>query len=415
MANKNFVYQIHQIVFGVLCFTLPFERAISAVPNILLVLLGLLSFILIKKEALINLIIKEKSYQALLALVLSVFLLSLANGEFSNDFFFLKKIIIPCLLILFAIPVKDIDVFKKIFIFSVLFAVLISVSNIIQHINSTGEFKFSEGNYINGLMVSDRLYIGFCSVISLVFSLDFYRNNTARKLLKKLFLVNALLLIVFLFLVAARIAIISSIIVLLYFISIEFKLKQKIVIVVSLIIFSTIFFALNKNLTKRFLHLGDTYRSSFMQKIKTHEPRYDIWKCSMSIVNNNHDLFFGRGYKNTKNQLVDCYSSIIIEQQRKDWFVSSEFNTHNQFLDIFLGSGAIVLLLFLSLFYFLLRKGNCSFITISLLSILFFMMLIENIFHRQIGCFLFSLVFIVILKQKSAKTNVKSGSTAIYN
>lgn len=415
MANNIFVYQIYQIVFGVLCFTLPFERAISAVPNILLILLGILSIILIKKEELINLLIKEKSYIVLLALVLLISLFSIINGEFSNDFFVLKKIFIPCLLLLFAIPVGDMNVYKKIFMVSVLFAVSISTGNIIQHISSTGEFNFSIGNYINGLMVSDRLYIGFCSVISLVFSLDFYRNNKARKLLKTLYLLNSLLLIIFLFFIAARIAIISSIIVLLYFINKEFKLMQKIAILSSIFIFATIFFALNKNLTNRFLHMNDTLKSSFVEKIKTHEPRYDIWKCSIIIVNNNNDLFFGKGYQKTKNQLTNCYSTIILEQQRKDWFVSSGFNTHNQFLDIFLGSGLIVFFLFLSLFYFLLKKGNLSFITISLLTILFFIMLVENIFHRQIGCFLFSLVCIVILKQKNTKEKVKSSDTRIYN
>lgn len=415
MINNKLVYQIHLMVFGVFCFILPFEKAISAVPNILLILLGVLWIFIIKKDVLINFVTKEKSFKILLAIILSVFLVSLINGKLSDDFFVLKKIIIPCSIILFTIPIKDIDVFKKLFIFSVFLAVLISLGNIIGYVYSTGEFKFSKGNYINELLVSERLYIGLCSVISLVFSLDFYRTLKRRKFLKVMLLANALLLIVFVFFIAARIAILSSMFVVIYFISKEFKLKQKIVIVGSLIMFTTIFFALNKNLTKRFLHLDDVYRTSFLEKIKTHEPRFDIWKCGIGLINYNHELLFGKGYQDTKTQLVDCYSNIIKEQQRKDWFISSGFNTHNQFLDIFLSSGAIVLLLFLSLFYFLLKKGDCSFLTISLLSILFFIMLVENIFHRQIGCFLFSLVFIVIIKQNASQTSVKSSNTVIEN
>lgn len=400
MINRKYFYQSYHIIFGALCFSLPFENVVSALPNILLIFLGVVSLFLLKKDSFINLITKERSYIALFIFVFSVFLFSLINGQLTNDIFILKKLIVPCLFIVFSIPLKGVNYFKGVFILSVFLAVFISTYNIIGYIETIGVFKFSKGSHINELLVAERLYIGLCCVISMTFSLDLYRRYKTKKKLKILFLLNTLLLLMFVFLIVARIAIISSIILLIYFLNAEFRLKQKIVFSIAIIMFSLVFFSLNKNLTKRFLHFDDKFSTSYIDKIKKHEPRFEIWKCCLNIIETDYNFILGNGFHNTKEQLVNCYGSNIKKEQRKEWFVSRAFNTHNEFLDILISSGLISFILLLSVFYFLFLRGNYSFITISLLSVLLLIMLVENIFHRQVGGFLFSLIFIIIIKDK---------------
>lgn len=399
MLSQKQIYVVFYILFGAFCFVLPFENVLKAVPNIILVQIVFLSLFLIKTTDLYTFIKQEKTYSFLALLIVLIFFVTFLKGNFDADFFVLKKLLIIIFLVPLAIPLKTVNHLITAFIVSVFIAMLISIFNIIGYIVAEQGFNFSKGNYINDVLISERLYIGFACVISLVFSLDLFKSIKGNKVIRIVLLVNILAIISFLFLITARIAIISSIFVLFYFISIQFKLKQKLILYATVILCSVLFFSLNKNLTKRFLHLDDQYSSTIIDKVKLHEPRYDIWNCGVSNIKLNSSLLVGYGYSATKELLVDCYKGIN-KKERKDWFVQNRFNTHNQFLDILLGSGIIAFVLFILALYFLFLRGNFSFLSVSLIGILILIMMVENIFHRQIGCYLFSFVLIIILKKK---------------
>ncbi|WP_418510456.1 O-antigen ligase family protein [Corallibacter sp.] len=397
--------KIYNYVFILLCVSLPYENLVSALPNILLFLLGFLSLFLIKKEDIVSAFKKEKVFLSYVLIVVIIFLFSLIHGEIKKDIIFLGKLLIPLVFIIISLPIKNFDNLKKIFILSVFVAVVLSFFNIINHIINSGNFKFSKGNFINDILISERLYMGFYCVISLICSLDLIQSSTK---LKKLFVFNVIILTSFLFFITARIAIMSSALVLVYFIVYKLNKKQRVFFGILFFALTSLFFILNKNLTKRFFHLDDVYNNGLLKKIKIHEPRYDIWKCSLEILSEENTLFLGNGYTHTKELLVACYKDNIKIQKRQDWFVERKFNTHNQFLDFLLSYGFIGLILLLVLFLLLFSRGKNTFLVNSLLGALILIMFVENIFHRQLGCYLFSLIFVIILNiDKSWKHNLE--------
>ncbi|MDN3491588.1 O-antigen ligase family protein [Winogradskyella bathintestinalis] len=402
MTLNKYLHQTYNLFFCVLCFTLPFEKVLSAAPNVMLITLILLSVFIIKRNAFKAFMQKEKSY-AVFAIFFGVILLfSIINGEIENDLFFFQKLAIPLILIPLSIPLKTTIHLKITFIIAVLLAILISIYNIVLYINNIGEFSFSQGNIINDILIAERLYIGFTCVISLVLSLQLYNHNTLnlKKAVRLLFLINALIILIFLLFIAARIAIISAVLVCIYFIITKLKSNYKYIIVFGTIVITGLLFLANPNLSKRFFHIHHKYSDSFFEKIKKHEPRYEIWNCSLGFIDYNKELLIGNGYNKTKDLLVNCYSNNIEDTERKEWFIKSRFNTHNQFFDILLSSGSIALLLFLLYLYHLIKIGRVSFLGIGLLVVLILIMLVENILHRQVGCYLFAFITILILKNK---------------
>lgn len=168
-------------------------------------------------------------------------------------------------------------------------------------------------------------------------------------------------------------------------------------------ILTLLFFLFNSNLTKRFLHLDDNYRSSIIEKIKVHEPRYDIWKCSFKVLWGEKNFFFGNGYSKTKELLVECYKDEITVKKRRAWFLDRKFNSHNQFLDFLLTYGVFAMVILLFTIFLLFKRGGSTFLGNSLLLALILIMSVENIFQRQLGCYLFALIFISILSVEENK------------
>ncbi|WP_178986382.1 O-antigen ligase family protein [Winogradskyella helgolandensis] len=402
MTLDKYLHQTYNLFFCVLCFTLPFEKVLSAAPNVMLITLVILSFFIIKRSSIKSFILRQKSYAIFSVFFGVILIFSIINGEIKKDLFFFEKLVIPLILIPLAIPLKTTIHLKITFIAAVLLAMLISIYNLILYINGIDEFSFSQGNIINEVLIAERLYIGFTCVISLVLSLQLYNNYTLnlKKGVRLLFLVNAFIILIFLLFIAARIAVISAVFIFIYFITTKFKSNNKYVVVFGIIVFTGILFLANPNLSKRFFHIHHKYSDSFFEKIKKHEPRYEIWNCSLGFIDDNKELIIGNGYNKTKELLVNCYSNNIEDSERKEWFIKSRFNTHNQFFDILLSSGIIALLLFLLFLYHLIKIGRVGFLGIGLLSTLILIMLVENILHRQIGCYLFAFITILVIKSR---------------
>ena len=100
----------------------------------------------------------------------------------------------------------------------------------------------------------------------------------------------------------------------------ELKPQHSFLLVVgAVLIFSSIIYT-NKNLSNRFLYSEDSIRSSFIDKIKTHEPRYDIWRFSLQIFDEQNLGFFGLGTYKTQELLVEKYKLMPIDK-RKNWFI----------------------------------------------------------------------------------------------
>lgn len=83
----------------------------------------------------------------------------------------------------------------------------------------------------------------------------------------------------------------------------------------------------------------------------------------------------------------------------------NRYNTHNQFLDFYLGAGIIALalfLIFILISFFTLRK---NFFPTAMLAILVMYCLVENVFHRQIGAYYIGFILIVLITSVGTAEN----------
>ena len=142
------------------------------------------------------------------------------------------------------------------------------------------------------------------------------------------------------------------------------------------------------------MYSQDSVRTSFIEKIKTHEPRYDIWRFSLQIFDEQNLGFFGLGTYKTQELLVEKYKLMPIDK-RKNWFIQRNFNTHNQYVDIILSFGFLGLILFAVFIREIILKTYKNVYSLNLTLSLILFLVIENLFHRQLGSFILALTIVI--------------------
>ena len=392
--NLN-LHKTYSMLFFVLCFSLSFiGNRFYAIPNGINILLVLLFPFVIDKQSFIKNILK-KPIVCFAAFLLFVLFKSIFLGHFLEDLNVIKKLfqILLLLILSFGLKRNALEQLKSGIIFGSLFAVIYSLIKITSIIIETGSFNFSNGPIINDTLPLQRLYLGLLCVISLILVMDrFFKMN------KKVFLFLAIIFGSFVFLISARIAIITTVIVLLYYVQLKMYKKYKLLTLLSLVLFTFLFFLKSPNLSKRILDTEYKTNSSIFERILTQEPRYLIWKYSYSVLNKNQ-LLFGHGFKGVKIQLLKKYEEID-DLNKRNWFIQEQFNSHNQYLDILLTQGIIGLALFLIFLYYLYKESLFSDTNFLLFLTLAIFLTIYNNFYRVIGVFIFAIIFCIIVRSK---------------
>lgn len=343
-------------------------------------------------------LISNKVYLVAITLILFITLSSLIIGTILDDLYVIKKLFISIAVLVLSLPIKNNFNLLFFFILSVTLGNLISLFNLASYTLEVGTFEIASGQKINDLLFIERLYFGFMNSLSIAFSLKIWSKLTKKY---RKFLVFSILLSVFLlFLVVSRMAIISVFIIFMIKIFYETNFKKSLLAVAVIIGTTSMFFLLNDNLAKRFLYVDK--KNDFFHKIREWEPRYVIWKCGFSYVKSpEHKLLIGDGFNQTQQNLNNCYIISMSKKERVAYFLKTRFNTHNQYLDLLLSKGFIGLAIFFYLIYCLIRKNNKNINQLNILLVLVLFALIENLFHRQIGVYLFALILIVLNANKS--------------
>ena len=387
---------IYTVLFSVLCFSLAFiGDRFYAIPNGINISLVLIFPFLVNKQKFINHIVKKPIVW--FAVFLSFILVkSVLLGHFLEDISVIKKLSQVLLLLILScgIKPKSTETLKSGVVLGTFIAVIYSIIKIGIIVIQTTTFNFAKGPIINETLPVQRLYLGLLCTISLILVLDrFFKNR------QKLNLFLAVLFTLFVFLIAARIAIISVLIVIIYYVFIMIKAKYKYIFLLLIISTTSMGVLLNNNLSKRILHLDDTFRESYVDKIAMHEPRFLIWKYSYEALQSTN-LFLGNGFNRTEEKLVSSYKKIP-QLKKRAWFINKRFNTHNQYIDIALSQGFIGLSLFLIFLFqlFVIAKKSHSDLLLLLSALIY--MLVYNNFHRVIGVYIFSLIFIFILEKSN--------------
>ena len=387
---------IYTVLFSVLCFSLAFiGDRFYAIPNGINISLVLIFPFLVNKQKFINHIVKKPIVW--FAVFLSFILVkSVLLGHFLEDISVIKKLSQVLLLLILScgIKPKSTETLKSGVVLGTFIAVIYSIIKIGIIVIQTTTFNFAKGPIINETLPVQRLYLGLLCTISLILVIEkFFKNR------QKLNLFLAVLFTLFVFLIAARIAIISVLIVIIYYVFIMIKAKYKYIVLLLIISTTSMVVLLNNNLSKRILHLDDTFRERYVDKIAMHEPRFLIWKYSYEALQSTN-LFLGNGFNRTEEKLVSSYKKIP-QLKKSAWFINKRFNTHNQYLDIALSQGFIGLslfLIFLFQLFVIAKKSHSDFLL--LLSALIYMLVYNN-FHRVIGVYIFSLIFIFILEKSN--------------
>lgn len=112
--------------------------------------------------------------------------------------------------------------------------------------------------------------------------------------------------------------------------------------------------------------------------------RYGIYHCVNSILKENWKMGVGPG--NVQKELDNCYSGYTYKNY--DDYSKIEYNSHNQYLDIWLKYGIFGLILFLVFLLWGVKKIDLSYGIF--LFIIMMAMLTENIFDRQVGVIFFT-------------------------
>ena len=373
------------------CVSIPFMTYAKAFVNITMICLFGILILGFKKDKIIALL-NQRYVKMFFVFLIFIILFSLFNQSFFNDLSETRKIAQTLLLLILFSQVKNKEVLIYSFIAGTFISTFITDINIINYYLNSFEFLIS-GGVAKDLFITQRLYLGFFIVISIILLLERYGKTSNRKV-KYIYLLLFVFFLISLFLIASRSAIAIAFLTLTTSIIYNIKNKYRIGFLLTMsIVFLAIIFN-SKTLSKRFLYSDDSIRPSFIEKIKTHEPRYDIWKFSTQIFKEEKPYVFGIGTFRTQELLVSKYQLMPIEK-RKNWFMERNFNTHNQYLDILISFGLTGLFVFLFLLKEIIVLCYKNIYSANLILSLVLFLLIENVFHRQLGSFIFALTLAI--------------------
>ncbi|MBW1657436.1 O-antigen ligase family protein [Flavobacterium quisquiliarum] len=368
----------------------------KALPNVGLIILTVLFLINFEIDA-----FKTNSYSKHILLILLFYLVikSALYGNLSFDFRVYKGLLLAFWISILLYKIKDIKTLKLMVLIGVDTCILISLFLISVFYFQTGILPFSNTAEVNKLLLLERPYIGFIAVLGFLLSLE---KAIIKSKWHKLYIFNSVVLLAFILLISARISIITVFAIAGVYFAFYFKTKwyRKILYALGLLLLFVGVVMSNKNIGERFFIKSNLEKS--LQEASDYEPRIVIWNCAYTMTKkDDFSLLTGfDGYQKIKNNLLDCYASSIENQSKKEYFLSEKFNTHNQFIDFYLVGGIIALLLFSAFFVSLFLELRLDFFKIAIVIAFLLFFIVENIFYRQFGCYLFGIFTLILLQRK---------------
>jgi hypothetical protein len=387
--------EVFDIIFAVLAFTIPLSFAL---PNFFLVL-AFLTFLLNREKE------KSNTYIKIVLFFAAFFLLkALFNKDLIENFFMYKHIIAFALISLLAFNIKDINLVKKGFVFGVISAVIFTCSQITLYYLKNNSIPLGNSSLVSELLITHRPYFGFICFLGVICSADLINAAKAQK--EAVFYRTTIaLFVIFIYLIVARLALGLAFIYLFVILLSKIKFyKKKTILLIG--VFISVILSLvvnNKNLKKRF-HIQSTYTNT-IKVISNQEPRFVIWDCFIELITQPNFNYLS-GYNDVQNiqsDLNNCYNNSIENVSKKEYYLETKFNTHNQFFDFFLQGGVIGLSLFLLIFGYSFYLCRFNFMALFVIASFMLFLIVENLFHRQLGIYLVGVFIPLLLKTQAIK------------
>jgi len=319
------------------------------------------------------------------------------QGHIESDWVILQKILLSGGLVLLYLPIRDINKLNQAIIFSSLAVILFTLVKIPILVHKGVAFNFLEAGFIIEALMVDRVYLGLLSVLSILASYYFLRKEYDPA--NKYHLANIVLNVLFVLLLLSRIAII--VLVLVFVLSLFYKKRRGPQLLFSLgtiVLIVFIIFLLNNDLRKQFFYNNSDYqKEGLVANTLALEPRAVIWECAFKLASNDGVATKGLGFTNTNAQMMLCYENEIDGPKKKNWFIHQKYNIHNQFLDLYVATGVVVLAIFLAGLLLVFVRNRKEFYPTAALITLMMFLLIENMFHRQIGAYYVGYILVILL------------------
>lgn len=173
-----------------------------------------------------------------------------------------------------------------------------------------------------------------------------------------------------------------------------FKIK------IGLLIFSifSIFLFLNKDFSKRLAEITNPRTYNQIDLYNSASVRNSVWDCAL-IQAKQSNPYIGEGLGDTRGLLQGCYNSKYPE-------LDKYYNTHNQYLSIYISVGAIGLIafgLFLYEIFKTVTQRNKKYFLYTFVFYLY-MFIFENVLERKYGILIF-LAFMLLIFNSNYKIN----------
>lgn len=396
---------IYDYIFAILLIGLPFSKAL---PNILLPLLGLLFLLNIRNVNFKPLL--KPPVVLLYVLLVYIFIKGLVVQNIFTEWSHFKKYLIIFIIPILLLNLKNINIIKVSMVICVQLVIWVSITVITINFLTTGSLPFTNGEMVNQLLVMERPYAGFFAVLGFLFSFNLVNKHPRYK---ACLIASAVITVLFVLLIAARISFLTLIIMLGMYLLFYSKLPSnlRVFIIAGSVAIVVVLFIFNDNMAKRFF-IEESWEES-VAVASDYEPRLVIWPCAARMTEKpSFNLLTGfKTNKEIETNFINCYSGVIKNPSKKEYYLSEKFNSHNQFIDIALSQGLLGLLLFSGFLMSLWLHVHKNFFYTAILIAVVLFLLVENVLYRQAGCYIFS-IFATIISINSYTYNVKNqGST----
>jgi len=378
----------YDIICWILIFSVPYSRQ---VPNAAMILMALLFFFR-RGAADVRELFKSPAVflYAWMAFMLGKGLLTGTTAENKYGVYLILLLLPPLLL---KLRNKDTSLFAMVFM--IIMASVRALIGVFSYYTAHHQLLPFEGSEINPILGMERPYLGFFTLVSAIASLKLafsYRRY------KYFFLAFSAYASVFVSLISARMSVgtIALLISIYLFVYLRMPVKAKIGLYLLAVVSVAAIFATNKTLSDRFF-IGKTVDQS-LAKAELYEPRVIIWDCASEIARL-PEFNFWMGI-NSENRLDDlfseCYKGKISNPDRQAFFLRRNFNSHNQFIGLFLISGAIGLALLAGFFVNGLVSYRKNFLKTALVVSMLLFFGVENVLRRQMGVYFVAIILAIL-------------------
>lgn len=334
------------------------------------------------------------------ATILFLAIISFFKGSFLDDAERYSKYFLMLLLFVLYTQVENKKYSEYALLVGTFIAMAISSVKVGTYMWDNPGYLLDVGKKVNELLLLERPYFGVLLFLSIFICL----KNAEKSLRKYDYYILGLVFTAFSIFISARLAIgLGCLLFFIYlFKSRDIRRRGKIALTLILAFLFALSMGLSDNLMSR-MHMNKEFEESLRQ-VKLGEPRFIIWPCASEIVQNDMNLLIGLdSYGEMENKLVDCYSEAT--KRDKVWqayYIDRKFNTHNQFIDFLMIGGILPFVMLILMFVqpWLSKKIDFDLKVFFFLFFAFFV--VENVLHRQLGCYLFGIFVTLYYNNKKA-------------